>query len=103
MVWAESPFYGFGMKVPPILDNGFAEYFFHGGIIGLIFFIVLLIWLLYKSIDYLLIHRRKYILLYLIIVLLLGLSIGAPAFTMNRFTVNLTMFICFLFLLRKGR
>lgn len=100
-VYRESPLYGFGFTPPPTLDNGFAEFFYHGGAIGLFFYTILLVWLLYKGIEMYLNRGKSYVIFLFLVALILGLNLGAPAFTLNRFSVNITMSICFLFLMAR--
>ncbi|MDZ7771618.1 MAG: hypothetical protein U5K31_02590 [Balneolaceae bacterium] len=85
-----------------MLDNGFVQYLYHGGFVAVAMYSALLLWLGWKGWHLYRVNGRRYIILPLMVVLILGLSIGAPAFTLNRFSVNITMFICLVLLMRRG-
>lgn len=102
-IYRDSPIYGYGFAPPPTLDNGFAEFFYHGGMVGLIFYLILLFWLLYKGLAFYFKRRNHNAYFLFVATLIFGLNIGAPAFTLNRFSVISTMTICFLFLLQKDK
>lgn len=103
MVYNESFIYGFGLHDPPILDNGFSEMFYHGGLIGLIIYSCLMIWLLYKGWEMYKHRHPNWVFFGFMAILVLGLNIGGPGFTLNRFSVNITLFMSMMFLMQRDR
>jgi hypothetical protein len=85
--WSESPIFGFGVPVKVILDNGYLEFFYLGGLVALTFYILMLFVLLFVA----LIRRKndskcgKFLLLLWILTIFTG--IGAPVFTLNRTSI----------------
>lgn len=102
-VYNESFIYGFGMAEPPILDNGFSQVFFHGGLIGLAIYAALLIWLVYKGWEMYYYRNRKWVFFLFIVALVWGLNVGGPAFTLNRFSVNVTLLLAMMLLMQSER
>lgn len=99
-VMRESPFVGFGMEKPPILDNGLVAYLYHGGVVAAAMYCLLLFWLLFKGYRLYRVNGRRYVYLLFIGVLAVGITVGAPAFTLNRFSMNAVLMISLLLLMR---
>jgi hypothetical protein len=85
--WSEAPICGFGVPVEVILDNGYLEFFYLGGIVALTFYILMLFVLVFVALT-----RKKndskcgkFLLLLWILTIFSG--IGAPVFTLNRTSI----------------
>ncbi len=101
--WSESPIYGFGLPVEGILDNGYLEFFYLGGIVALTFYILMLFVLLFIA----LIRKKnnskcgKFLFILWILTIIAG--IGAPVFTLNRTSIFFWVLIILAILILSRR
>ena len=91
-----SPFYGLGFaSITGAIDNGFLLYFVQGGIVALILFLLSLFIIGRLSIkNYTNVEGK---LLMIIFILIIGASMGAPVYTINRFSTVLWTILPVLF------
>ena len=87
LTWSESPIFGFGVPVQVILDNGYLEFFYLGGIVALTFYILMLFILVFVALSGKKNDSKcgKFLLLLWILTIFTG--IGAPVFTLNRTSI----------------
>lgn len=95
--WMEAPIMGFGVANAQGLDNGFLEFFFYGGIVGLAFHIALLLVILWVAFVGLRSDPNRGRLLFTLWILIIGASIGAPAITLNRASIFLWIILIITF------
>jgi len=95
-VWTNSPFFGFGFGASSQLDNGFLEFFYQGGMVSLLCYLVILAHVFCKGINAWRNHRVRGRLMLAMAVLVTGASIGAPALTLNRFAPVFWLFMTLL-------
>jgi hypothetical protein len=83
-----SPFYGLGFaSITGAIDNGYLLYFAQGGIVGLLLFALSLFIIARLSLrNYASVEGK---LLIIILILIIGASVGAPVYTINRFSTIL--------------
>lgn len=87
---------GFGQH--PVVDSGFFHFFGNGGIIGLLFYLAILLTFVFMSIHFLRIFKttpetRFFIFLTLLII---GGSFGVPVLVLNRVSIILWVIVCLL-------
>ena len=82
-VWDSAPIFGFGFAPFEIIDSGFLWAFGSGGIIGAGIFALLLSKALIRTWG-LVRKNREQVFSFLILLLMVAASVGAPAFTINR-------------------
>lgn len=94
-VWNENPLIGGGLGVHEVYDSGFFYFFGTGGTIGLMFYIILLLTFVGMALKYFIYNKRgsesKFF--FLITLLIIGSSLGAPVLTLNRVATVLWVFI----------
>jgi hypothetical protein len=96
-VWNKSPLWGFGFGRTSCFDNAYLEFFYQGGIIALLGYLILLgIYFLFSLFNFLKGHEEGRLLLAFFI-LLMGASFGAPVITINRSSAVFWVFTVFLF------
>lgn len=82
--WAEAPIQGFGFAAFSPLDSAYIQFFYQGGLVALGFYALILAALAAHAFR----HRRvapdESRLLVVLLILVLGAGIGAPALTLNR-------------------
>lgn len=94
-IWKSSPIYGEGLGSQQVLDSGFFHFFADGGLIGLGFYLLILLSLCYSIIKFysytkLSSETKLFIGLALLIIIA---SFGAPVLTLNRSSVIVWLFI----------
>ncbi|MFA4915058.1 MAG: hypothetical protein WC560_00120 [Syntrophales bacterium] len=95
--WNESPIMGFGVSNAQGLDNGYIEFFFYGGIVGLAFHIAILAVILRVAFRGLRTDPERGRLMMALWILIIGASIGAPVFTLNRSSIFLWIILVIVF------
>jgi hypothetical protein len=96
-VWNKSPLRGFGFGRTSCFDNAYLEFFYQGGIIAMLGYLILLgIYFLFSLFSFLKGHEEGRLLLAFFI-LLMGASFGAPVITINRSSAVFWVFTVFLF------
>lgn len=89
--WLESPILGFGvpMRNMGALDNGYIEFFYYGGIVALVMYILILWLILARAIEGIKYNPTFGRFLLAIWTLIIGGNIGAPVLTLNRASIFL--------------
>ena len=97
--WSESPIIGFGVPQSDLgsLDNAYIEFFLSGGIVGLIFYIAILIVIIRVAVHGLKTDPPLGWFLIALWVLIIGAGIGAPVITLNRASIFLWVIIVITF------
>jgi hypothetical protein len=97
--WSESPVMGFGVPLPEVgaLDNAYIEYFFYGGIVGLVFYIAMLAVIVWVAFRGLRTDPKLGRLLMALWILIIGAGIGAPVLTINRSSIFLWVILVITF------
>ena len=88
--WQEAPFWGFGFGAwEGPLDNAYIEFFYQGGLIGLLVYILILFLILLLAIRGLRhkVSEGKFVLIVFLLIITAG--IGAPVLTINRGSIFL--------------
>jgi len=94
-VWEKSPFCGLGFASTSVLDSAYAEYFIQGGLISLMVYLFILLFIgLFAVKNYNRYKEGKLLFFLWIFIIIAGL--GAPIFTINHFS---TVFVIFLLLI----
>lgn len=98
-IWHSSPIYGKGFGVTPIYDSGFFQVFAIGGSIDLVVYLGIILGFIVLGIKLLRQNRLKSEskLFGLLVLLIIGASIGSPILTLNRVSVVLWIFIGMLY------
>ena len=90
----DSPIFGYGIVNPNVtIDNGLLYYFFHGGFIGLLLYIGILISILFIAILGIVNKRMEGKFLLLIFLLIIGSDLGAPTAIINRSSIFLWVLV----------
>jgi len=90
----DSPIFGYGIvNYNVTLDNGLLYYFFHGGSIGLFFYIGILISILLLAFLGIINKKKEGKFLFIIFLIIVGSDLGAPTVIMNRSSVLLWVII----------
>lgn len=96
-VWQDDPLRGFGFGTISCFDNAYFEFFYQGGIIALIGYIVILaVYFWYSLLAFLNGYEEGRFLMALF-TLVMGASFGAPVLTINRFSTVFWVFSTLLF------
>lgn len=97
--WSDSPVMGFGVPMSYLraLDNAYIEYFFYGGIVGLVFYIAILAVILWVAFRGLRTNPKLGRLLMALWILIIGAGIGAPVLTINRSSIFLLVILVITF------
>ncbi|MCF6095695.1 hypothetical protein L1766_01530 [Thermovorax subterraneus] len=98
-VWQISPLFGLGMGSQRIYDSAFFHFFSSGGIIALLVYLLILIFLFLYGWKFFSVKncREEAILLFDIILIIIFSSFGVPVLTINRVSVIIWVYICILF------
>jgi len=90
---------GFGVPMSYLraLDNAYIEYFFYGGIVGLVFYIAILAVILWVAFRGLKTNPKLGRLLMALWILIIGAGIGAPVLTINRSSIFLWVILVITF------
>jgi len=96
--WQEAPVAGFGLAASTMLDNGYLEAFYQGGLIALLAYLTGLAIIVGRGWQLWSARIEEGRLLIAIGVLVIGANIGATATSANRFSVLLWVTITLLFL-----
>jgi len=89
----ESPLNGFGFGAFSPLDNGYIEFFYQGGFVGLLFYAMILYYLfrhIFKNFNN---SPDECRLLAFLMILVLGAGLGAPVLTINRSSILIWILI----------
>ncbi|MGE7650478.1 hypothetical protein ACQKM1_22285 [Peribacillus frigoritolerans] len=94
-IFKSSPIYGEGLGSQQVLDSGFFHFFANGGLIGLGFYLLILLTLCYSIIKFYFYTKFSSETKFFIGITLLVIiaSFGSPVFTLNRSSVILWLFI----------
>lgn len=94
-VWKENALFGSGFGLNDVYDSGFFHFFANGGIVGLIFYILILSVFVILTIEVMIRYKNQSETKFFIglSVLILGVSFGAPVLTLNRVSLILWVFI----------
>ena len=94
-VWASNPIYGQGLGSQRVFDSAFFHFFGDGGLIGLIFYLIILISFVASGLRFLRHRELAYEsrLYWFIIVFATVASFGAPIMTLNRASVIYWVYI----------
>lgn len=94
-IWKSSPIYGEGLGSQQVLDSGFFHFFANGGLIGLGFYLLILLILCYSIIKISFYTKNSSETKFFIGITLLVIiaSFGSPVLTLNRSSVILWLFI----------
>jgi 4-amino-4-deoxy-L-arabinose transferase-like glycosyltransferase len=87
--WAEAPLQGFGFGAFSPLDSAYIQFFYQGGLVALLFYGLALVALAVHAYRHRRVAPEESRLLMVLLVLVLGAGIGAPALTLNRSSVVL--------------
>lgn len=87
--WNEVWLSGFGLGATSLLDNGFIEFFYQGGVVALILYICILLIIGLTALRAVLKNRPGAKLVSVTWVTVVGASIGAPVLTINRASIIL--------------
>jgi len=94
-VWKQNPLFGSGFGVHPIYDSGFFYFFGNGGLLALVFYVIILIIFVLMAIKFLILGKlnseSKFF--SLIVILIIGSSVGVPVLTLNRVSIVLWVFV----------
>ena len=93
----EAPLFGFGVMDVMTFDNGYLEFFYSGGLIGIILHVALLAVILKFAMLGLRLEPELSRLLIALWTLIIATSIGAPTLTLNRSSIFLWLFIVLIF------
>lgn len=85
-VWDKNPLFGLGFGSNDVYDSALFYFFGNGGLIGLVFYISIIGYLVYLAVKYLLSFKKnpESKLFGLMILLIIGAGAGAPVLTLNR-------------------
>lgn len=101
--WQEAPLWGFGLAASTLLDNGYLEAFYQGGLVALLAYLWglgVIFWQGFRLWERRIEEGR---LLIAVGVLLVGANLGAPATSVNRFSVLLWLVVTLLFIVGEKR
>jgi hypothetical protein len=101
--WQEAPLWGFGLAASTLLDNGYLEAFYQGGFVALLAYLWALGTIFWQGLRLWRIGIEEGRLLIAIGVLLVGANLGAPATSVNRFSVLLWVVLTLLFIVGEKR
>jgi hypothetical protein len=94
-IWESSPVYGEGLGSQRVVDSGFFHFFADGGIIGLVFYLLIIITICYSIIKFTYYTKFSSETKFFvgITILIIVASFGAPVFTLNRSSVIVWLFL----------
>lgn len=85
--WADAPIQGFGFGAFTPLDNAYVQFFHQGGLVALLLYAGMLAAIGWHALRHRKVARDESRFLAVLLVLVLGAGIGAPALTLNRSSV----------------
>lgn len=94
-IWQSSPIYGEGLGSQQVLDSGFFHFFADGGLIGLVFYVIILLTfccLCFQFVNHTRLSSETKFFFFLVVLIILS-SFGAPVLTLNRSSAILWVFI----------
>lgn len=99
----DSPFTGFGLgSLTVSVDSGFLEYFYQGGVLSLLVYISIIVFILLRGLTIFSRARIEGLFLIALSVLIIGASMGGPVFTSNRTSILLWVILSsFLLMVRR--
>jgi hypothetical protein len=89
----EAPIHGFGFGAFSPLDNGYLEFFYQGGLVGLIFYMAILLVMVQHIFQVYKRSPNECRLLAFLLIIVIGGGMGAPVLTINRSSIFLWVLI----------
>jgi hypothetical protein len=92
-IWGSDPLCGRGFGTAEILDNGYLEFFWQGGLVGLVLYILIIATIAWAGIRGVVENEEHGFLVIILCTMVIGAGFGGPALTLNRSSILVWVFM----------